>query len=82
MKCKPLRVRDWIEAGELSVSAKTEKAIIEECANALDRVEATEILGGGILFRATNGRYYTITVEAVIGEASKEFVRDTLAEKR
>ena len=77
---KPIVVKEWIESGELNPKNKRMKAIIEDCAGLMDGSCACDILGGGILFKATNGKYYTITVEAIVGEASTAFVKDTLAE--
>ena len=33
---------------------------------------------GQVLFKATNGKHYTITVEAIISEANKEFAQDIM----
>lgn len=73
----PLRVKKWICTGELS-ACKTEKEIIEQCGRLLDRNCSGEILGE-VLFKATNGKYYVVTVEAVIEEANPEYVKDALA---
>ena len=81
MPKKPIVVKEWIEAGELDPANAEMEDVIEDCANLMDRCEATEILGGGILFKGTDDKYYTITIEAVVGEASPEFVKETLAEK-
>ena len=78
---KNLKVAKWIDAGNISERAKTQKEILNECGDLLDGCESHEILGGPILFKATNGRHYTVTVEAVISEASKGFVKDRLDEK-
>ena len=67
------------ELGAKAKGANTQAAIIDQCCACLDGAEATEIIGE-VLFKATNGKYYTVTVEAVIGEASKEFVQDILDE--
>jgi hypothetical protein len=75
-----IRVKEWINCGELDDTAKTQSQILENCANLLDAVCSPEILGP-VLFKATNGKYYTITIEAVLGEASKSFIKETLAEK-
>jgi hypothetical protein len=79
MAKKAIRVKEWIRTGELSGEPKTQAAIIDQCCACLDGAEATEIIGE-VLFKATDGKYYTVTVEAVIGEASKEFVQDILDE--
>ena len=74
-------VAEWIEPGEIPKDAVNVPRILAEAANLLDGSEAHEILGGGILFKGKDGKFYTVTVEAVVGRASKGFVKDTLAEK-
>jgi hypothetical protein len=81
MAKKPIVVKEWIESGELNPKNKRMNAILEDCAGLMDGSCACDILGGGILFKATNGKYYTITIEAVVGEASPEFVKDVLTER-
>ena len=76
---KKIRVKEWIRRGELG-EHMTQAAIIENCGDLLDDAEASEIIGE-VLFKATNGKYYTVTVEAVLGEASKSFVQDILDEE-
>ena len=75
-----IKLTEWIRTGELSGEPKTQDAIIDQCCNLLDGAEAAEIIGE-VLFKATNGKYYTVTVEAVLGEASKSFVQDILDEE-
>jgi hypothetical protein len=76
-----LTVKEWITSGELNPKHKKLASIIEDCAGLMDASCAADILGGGILFKATDGKYYTITVEAIVSEASDWFVKDTLKEK-
>ena len=79
MAKKTIKVKEWIRTGELSGEPKTQAAIIDQCCNLLDGACSHDIIGE-VLFKATDGKYYTITVEAEIGEASKEFVQDILDE--
>jgi hypothetical protein len=74
-----LKVRRLVRSGELG-EFKTVGEALDAAADAMDKCEAHEIVGGGILFEGEDGRWYTVTVEAVVGEASKEFVKDVLAE--
>jgi hypothetical protein len=43
----------------------------------LDKAYTSEILGE-VCFQATDNKFYTITVEAVIGEANPEYAKDCL----
>lgn len=79
-KRKLLKVKEWISLGELSEPCKTNRDILDQAADLLDGACSHDILGQ-VLFKATNGKYYTVTVEALIGEAEKGFVKDALAEK-
>ena len=76
---RPLKVKKWLRTGELSRSNKTQAALIEECGRALDKNNACDILGD-VLFLATDGKYYVITVEALIQEANMEYVKDLISE--
>lgn len=55
--------------------------ILDDCGRLLDSACTHEILGE-VLFLATNGKYYTITVEAVIGEASASWRNEILKEDK
>ena len=74
---KPLKVKKWIVSGELSGTNRTMDAVIAECGIRLDKSCTSEILGE-VLFLATDGKYYTITVEAVIGRANPEWVKEVI----
>jgi hypothetical protein len=78
-KSKPLTVKKWILTGELN-QCKKQESILEQCGRLLDKNGVYDILGD-VLFQATNGKYYTVTVEAVIAQANPEFVKEVLAEK-
>jgi len=82
-KKNPIEVAEWIESGRIceDFDAATERGILEACGNLLDDACASEIVGPGILFRATDGKHYTVSVEAVISEANPEWVRDVLDER-
>jgi hypothetical protein len=75
---KPLRVKKWIRTGELDKN-KAQKEILEDCGRLLDEAYSHEILGE-VLFLATDGKYYVITVEALIQEANPEYVKDVISE--
>lgn len=76
---KAIKVKKWILKGEFSGDEKNSGDIIDVAANAMDGAGTHEILGSN-LFLGKDGKYYTVTVEAVIGLASKEHVKDTLAD--
>jgi hypothetical protein len=80
MAKKAIKVKEWIRTGEIEGNPKTQARIIEQCGSLLDGASACEIIGE-VLFKGTDGKYYAVTVEAVIGEASKSFVKDVLATK-
>ena len=75
-----LKVKRLVEEGNLGPFKSVPEALDSAC-GAMDSCESHEILGGGILFQGEDGKWYTITLEAVVSEASKEFVKDTLDEK-
>ena len=72
----PIRVKHWLRTGELNPRNRTQKSILEDCGRLLDSAYSHEILGGDVLFEGTDGKYYVITVEAVIGVANPEYVKD------
>ena len=51
--------------------------IIDQAAQVLDSVDAANILSDN-LFLGDDGKFYTVTVEACLSEASKWFVNDRL----
>jgi hypothetical protein len=78
---KPIKVAEFIEKGELSGTEKDSEEILATCADLLDDSCTHEIVGP-VLFRDRDGRYYTVTVEAIVSRASKDFIKNTLAEKK
>jgi hypothetical protein len=76
---EPITVKRWIRSGELNDSSKTQEEILEECGNLLDNSCSSEIIGE-VLFEGTDGKYYTITTESIIGVASESF-RDEILEE-
>lgn len=76
-----LKIKKWIRRGEFSVKNKqTIGDVIEQAGYMLDRVEANETVGE-VLFKASDGKYYTATVEVLVSEAHPQFVKDILAEE-
>ena len=68
---KPLVVAKVISPGELDIKPGTKQAdIIQQAGYALDRCESGEIMGD-LCFQATNGKYYSVFVEALIEEVDK-----------
>jgi hypothetical protein len=79
-KQRQLRVKKWITNGEVNPKAKTQDEILESCGNLLDASCSHDILGE-VMFKATNGKHYVVTVEAVIAEANPEYVKDCIARR-
>jgi hypothetical protein len=77
MKTKQIKVKKWIHSGELNNKNRTQASIINNCGRLLDDSCSHEILGE-VLFLATDGKYYVITTEAVLGKANPEYVKDAL----
>ena len=75
----PIKVKRFISKGELDGKEKDSAAILDSCCDLLDNCESHEILGQ-VLFEGQDGKFYTVTVEAVIGPASKAYVRQVLTE--
>lgn len=77
---RDFKVEHVIESGNLNIEPEDSCAnILQEAANALDDSESSEIVGGGILFKGTNGKWYTVVVEAQIALADPKFVKEKLA---
>lgn len=74
-----LVVKEMIACGELDEKSKDNEDIINQCGTLLDRSCSHDIVGK-VLFKATNGRYYTVHVEAIISPADREFVNQVLEE--
>jgi len=75
----PLVVAKVISEGELEIKPGTKQAdIIQQAGNALDRCESGEIMGD-VCFKATNGKFYSVFVEALIEEVDKS-LKDEIAE--
>ena len=74
-----LVVKEMIASGELEENSKDSEDIINQCGTLLDRSCSHDIVGK-VLFKATNGRYYTVHVEAIIKPADKELVSQVLEE--
>jgi len=79
MKNFPIKVKRFVSKGELDGTEKDSAAILDSCCNLLDNCESHEILGQ-VLFEGQDGKFYTVTVEAVIGPASKDFARQVMDE--
>ena len=70
------KVAEIVNAGELHLeNGNTAGDIIAEAAGALDKSEAGEIVGPQVMFKATNGKHYTVEVQARIVECSPAWVR-------
>lgn len=70
---KPLVVKRVISSGELNIVPGTkQEELVEQAGANLDGCESHEILGD-VCFQATNGKFYRMTVEAIIDEVDKSY---------
>lgn len=75
-----MTVAEIVADGEVALKeGMTVDQILEECCGNLDSACSWEIQGQ-VLFKGSDGKWYTITTESIIGLATPEFVKDTLAE--
>lgn len=71
-----------IQDGEVELTVgMTVDEILEACCGNLDTAHSWDIQGQ-ILFKGSDGKWYTITTESIIGEANPQFVTDMLAENK
>jgi len=76
----PLAVAAVISAGEMAPEVgDTATEVLDKACEPLDRACAPDILGP-VLFLTTDGRFHGVWTEAVIGEASQDFVRSCVDE--
>lgn len=76
---RDFKVEKVVEAGNLNIEAEDScTSVLQEAANALESNESSEIVGGGILFKGTNGRWYTVVVEAIVAPADPRFVKENV----
>ena len=75
----PLQIREWLAAEHLPIDIFTTNELYESAQEILDNACAYDILGS-VLFVGEDGKYYTMTVEAVLGEAFESFVKSVLQE--
>jgi len=81
MSEKKLKVKQWLDTGELQNDLTTEEEILDGCGRLMDKAYAHEILGGGVpMFIADDGKPYVITINACISEADPDFFADHLDE--
>lgn len=78
-KRRKLRVKEWIDCGEIHPDAKDSDAILADAADAMDHACTHEIIGQP-LFKATDGRHYVVEIMAQILPADPQYVRERLAE--
>lgn len=73
-------VAEIVQDGEIALKeGMTVDQIIEACCGNLNAACSWDIQGQ-ILFKGSDGKWYTITTESIIGEANPEFVEEILAE--
>lgn len=76
-----LKVKRWIQTGNLDHKHKHEDDILDDCGRLLDKAYSHEIIGD-VVFQATNSKYYVITVEAVISRCAPEYLHDLLISQK
>lgn len=81
-KKEAIKVIEVIESGELNINpGDLFEDILSEAGNAMDACNAWDIIGPDILFKGNDGKWYTAAIQTRIGPASKELVKEKLAEK-
>ena len=79
-KIKDLKIKRFVERGNFSERVGTVGDLLSEASGLLDDSCASDIIGGGILFQCSDGKWYTASTEVVVTRASAWFVDDTLSE--
>jgi hypothetical protein len=72
-----MKIKEWLRTGELEGTERDTKALLKVLGGMLDS-ESVDAIVGPNLFQGSDGRYYTVVVEASIEEASDDFVQDVL----
>lgn len=74
------KIVEWVQSGEIKEVSTITEAMVE-CGRCLDASNSWDICGQ-VLFKAEDGKWYTINTEAVVGEADPAFVKETLEEMK
>ena len=75
---EPVRVEEVLKRGELEIEpGHTLEEIVEMSCPYLDNANTWDIVGE-VLFKGTDGQYYTGTVEFTMGIANSSYVEDVL----
>ena len=75
----PMRITQWIDCGEFNKVHDT-NLLYAEAGRLLDDASSHDIFGS-ILFQAEDGKFYTLTVEGCLAEASPDYVLDQLSDR-
>ena len=78
-KRKIIKVKKWIDLGELDGRCKNSEQILCDAAELMDRSCASEIVGSP-LFLGRDGKHYVVEVNAQIFEADEDYVKQRLEE--
>ncbi len=70
-----IKIKRHMTSSELSTSATNSDELIQDAAAALDNHNASEILGR-VVFEGEDGKFYQMTVEAVIEEISRDHAEE------
>lgn len=77
-----MTVAEIVQDGEVALTeGMTVDEIIELCGRNLDAACSWDIQGE-ILFKGSDGKWYTINTESIIGIANPEWVEETIAENK
>ena len=79
-----MKITEWLDEGNLSGNVHDEikdtDQLMEAAGRALDACYSHEIVGN-VIFKGEDGEYYVMTVEAIIGKANPDFIREFLEEQ-
>mgnify|MGYP001035150643 CR=1 FL=1 len=74
-----MKIKRMLREGEIG-DVKTTDELLETAGTLLDKSEAHEILGSEVVFEGEDGKFYVCTIEAVIGEAHPDYLKQVLTE--
>lgn len=80
MKKEAGKIVEFLRTGEMHVKdIDNVEDLLTQAGRLLDKACSHDICGE-VVFKAADGKYYTLTVEAVISEVNPEYVADLLEE--
>lgn len=70
---KNLKIVEWKKEGEFSKEAKDFEEVLDQCASLMDDACTWEVFGTPV-FKAENGKLYTVELQAKIIRADKDMI--------